>query len=420
VVLWLVGILLLFPLFFQISGNIYNSFEPVIDSGGVLATLPLPVSIFACFGGILMAIDNYRRAYLAIAVAFSMLFALLISLVFSEINGVIEQRKILLLIQVMAPVSGMILGQMIVDNDKIIPKAFLYVLLLIVPAQLISGYITGSLTLTHNLYLFSIYQHFQYVPLIFVCAYAYTMANLWNSHRKSLYILTPLMFVYATASISFLTIIAFIAFIATFAFTKLSEYLDKVLAAVAIVIGVMILLIMMQAYLGIANDYTNIGVVEGASKRNIDTGQYIGKIQRLNEGKTPVNLQERFEIWKLYGSYITESSRVALLGHNAPLPRKVRTSAHNWYLDMIYNFGLISLLPLVCLAGFTVFLCWQYRKTLPSETVWLAVIVFYLVVIDSNFKVTLREPYPGIFTYFLWGLLLSYFLDRRVRDNVSV
>lgn len=43
----------------------------------------------------------------------------------------------------------------------------------------------------------------------------------------------------------------------------------------------------------------------------------------------------------------------------------------------------------------------------PRGTVWLAVIVLYLVVVDSNFKVTLRQPYPGIFSYFLWGMLVS-------------
>jgi hypothetical protein len=229
------------------------------------------------------------------------------------------------------------------------------------------------------------------------------------------------MFIYAIASASFLTIFAFIAFIATFAFSKLSKYLGKVPTAVGTVIGVMILLLVMQAYFGLAKNYTNIGVVENKPKGiSIDAGRYLGKFQILKEGTTPSNVQERFEIWKLYGSYIAESKSAVLLGHSAPLPREVRTSAHNWYLDMIYNFGLISLLPLVWLVGFTVFLCWQYRKTLPTETVWLAAIVLYLVVIDSNFKVTLREPYPGIFTYFLWGLLLSYFLDRRAQDNASV
>jgi len=57
--------------------------------------------------------------------------------------------------------------------------------------------------------------------------------------------------------------------------------------------------------------------------------------------------------------------------------------------------------------GYTVYLCFKQRKFISVETWWLLAIVFYLVVIDSSFKVTLRQPYPGIFTYFLWGILLS-------------
>jgi drug/metabolite transporter superfamily protein YnfA len=37
----------------------------------------------------------------------------------------------------------------------------------------------------------------------------------------------------------------------------------------------------------------------------------------------------------------------------------------------------------------------------------LTLVVLFLVLIDSNFKVTLRQPYPGVFTFFLWGLLLA-------------
>jgi O-antigen ligase len=98
-------------------------------------------------------------------------------------------------------------------------------------------------------------------------------------------------------------------------------------------------------------------------------------------------------------------------GHVAPLAREVRTSAHNWYLDIAYTFGLISLLPIFVLIGYTIYLFWRRRTRLPLDTRWLAFIVCYLVVIDNNFKVSLRQPYPGIFTYFLWGLLLSRLTD---------
>jgi hypothetical protein len=29
------------------------------------------------------------------------------------------------------------------------------------------------------------------------------------------------------------------------------------------------------------------------------------------------------------------------------------------------------------------------------------------LALDNNMKVTLRQPYPGVFGFFLWGILLS-------------
>jgi hypothetical protein len=69
--------------------------------------------------------------------------------------------------------------------------------------------------------------------------------------------------------------------------------------------------------------------------------------------------------------------------------------------------------------SYTVTLCWGRRTSLPAETWWLAAIVFYLVVIDSNFKVTLRQPYPGIFAYFMWGLLLSRLRTSTTESPVA-
>ena len=138
-----------------------------------------------------------------------------------------------------------------------------------------------------------------------------------------------------------------------------------------------------------------------------DHGQYIGKFDALSEGKLPTNVSERLADWKLFYTGIVESPRTLTFGHLSPLAREVKTSAHNWYLDFVYNFGLISLLPMLVLIVFTLNLAWGLRKVLPGETWWLAGLVAFLVLVDSNFKVTLRQPYPGIFAYFLWGLLLS-------------
>jgi hypothetical protein len=138
------------------------------------------------------------------------------------------------------------------------------------------------------------------------------------------------------------------------------------------------------------------------------------KFQSLAEGKMPTNVQERLEDWKFFGGAIFESAKTVLVGHPQPMPREIKSSPHNWYIDMGYTFGLVGILPVLILAAYTAGLCWKHRRKIPAETWWLAALVFYLVIVDSNFKVTLRQPYPGIFAYFLWGLLLS-----RLRSPIA-
>jgi hypothetical protein len=399
VMLWVIGSGLLFPLFFQLSGRIYNSVEPVWDSGGMIAQLPLPISLPVCFGALLLLGARYRDAALALKVVAATVFLMTLSLAFA--GPEVDRRKVIYLIQVLLPMAGLVLGQLIKDKNNTIPRAFLVVLLIIVPTQLLAGWVRGNLSLTNYVYVFSVYQHFQYVPLILVCGFAYSMTMLWATYKKAFCFLTPLMYIYALESLSFLTLFAFVAFVATFAFVRSEGVLMKMRAI--ILVGVAIVGI--QAYFAV--------IRHAATTENSVTWQYTGKFQAMERGETPVNVQDRLGDWKLYGTGIIENGWTFLLGHPAPFPRDVKTSAHNWFLDVAYNFGVISLLPLILLIGYTSYMLWKGRDALPAATCWLAAIVFYLVVVDSNMKVTLRQPYPGIFAYFLWGMLLSRFVHAR-------
>lgn len=398
-VLWIIGVAILFPIFFQLSGSIYNSPANIIDSGGVLLSLPLPLSILACLGGIWLLKGNIQRASLALKFAGAMLLLMLISLLLAGDSFLFDKRKVIMMAQILLPVAGLVLGMMVKDKGRVISKAFLVVLLLLVPAQLVGSWIQGGFMLTHYLYVFSVYQHFQYVPLIFVCAFIFAITTLWNTHRKYFYLLTPLMGIYVVASFSLLTMFAFCAYLVAFTLTKLRAKNGQIdamsLTGVALICMLIYFPIMKN---GVQND-----------------SQFLGKFLMIKNGEQPRNLSDRLGDWKLYGNGIVESTRTVLVGHPAPFPREVKSSAHNWYLDIAYNFGVISWLPTIALLFYTGLLLWQNRVSLPAETLWLAVIVFYLVVIDSNFKVTLRQPYPGIFAYFMWGLLLSTLLAKR--DN---
>lgn len=405
--IWLIAIALLFPLFFQLSGGIYYNPEAITDSGGLISKLPLPISIIGCLLGILALARNYRQALPAAVFIGSFSALMLVSLLFAGTDQPMQQRKVVIALQFLLPTMGLILGQLVTDKENLIPRAFMWVLLLLVPVQILAGWWQKTLTLTHNLYLFSIYQHFQFVPVIFVAAFCFVMVHLWDEYRAALRFLTVVMGIYAIASASFLAIGLYSAFVIVFFVRRMWQLKTGRLIGFALFgAGVVAAGLVIGLYYGIAKKNTSI--ID-------DNGQYLGKFKTLAEGKMPVNLAERLGDWKLFSDGISESGRTILLGHVEPLPRAVRTSAHNWYLDFVYNFGLAPLAPLLVLMVFTACLLYRSRKTLPGQTWWLAALVAFMVLVDSNFKVTLRQPYPGIFAFFIWGLLLT-----RLRSHAAL
>ena len=397
--IWAIGFSLLFPLFFQLSGGTYRDISVVINSQGILATLPLPISILAAFSIVFFLPNNLRGARVGLIMVIATLAVSLTSVLLGGDGVTSNQRKLLMTAQVLLPLTGLLLGQLIQDSEKIVARAFLFVLSAVVPLQLMATWFQGGLVLTHYLYAFSIYSHFQYVTLIFVCAFGYCLTSLWDQHKVWLCVLSLWMSIYAVSSLSFLTIFAYFTLMASFLIWKFWRYRSS-----AKTIGIAVILITATTLAS----FVYFKKMEG--QRIVVEGQqsfYYKKFKELADGKIPANVQERLGDWKLFGSGILESEKTFMVGHAQPMPREIRSSPHNFYLDIAYTFGVLGLLPIVCLIGFTVHLCWQRREILSASTWWLAILVAFLVLVDSNFKVTLRQPYPGIFAYFLWGLLLT-------------
>ena len=145
---------------------------------------------------------------------------------------------------------------------------------------------------------------------------------------------------------------------------------------------------------------------------NNETSKKPGKI-------IPRGLKDRFRDWNLYSTSIMTNAKTFFLGHKKPFDRSVTTSAHNYYLDFIYNFGFLAILPLLFLIGYSLYLALKFRHNImqSERLLGLCMVIFFLVLVDNNFKVTLRQPYPGILTFFLWGILLSRFLDLKDQLN---
>lgn len=535
--------LLVFPLFFQLAGRIYNSPTVVMDSGGLLLALPLPVSMLACMAGILILAD-YRRATRSTAFVFFFFAAMLLSVVATKSLGAGGDRaNLLMLLQCLLPTFGLVLGEMF-ESDAAwsahtVERAFFWACATIIPAQLLASWLQGQAVLTHWLWVFSVYQHQQFVPVVLACATLVASPVLWREPRYRPWAL-PLMVLssmYAFAASSLLAI--FISVVGLLAFAvrylgRLATMRRFALAAGSLLaIGGLAMLVILspgndlwpklmshrslqesvrdefetgcegaqvQSTASIVASKSGHWVIAGAApaprstlircqSRTVGKGDMLVVEGEMREGdiavtiaradgtavidrrvsqpgkfwmelrppegnyqamvssllplgaptdltitrfawrptmsenpllragevpeflvrNLPLNLVERIADWMLFGRPIFTSARPFFFGHSQPMDRAVRTSAHNYYIDLAYNFGMVALLPFIVLLVYTLGLAWRRRGDVLGfdRLAWLTAVVLFLLVVDSNFKVTLRQPYPGIFAFFLWGLLLA-------------
>jgi hypothetical protein len=136
VLAWIVGLGVFLPVFFTLGGGLYKSEATLQDSGGVIMTLPLPMSLLICGMGILYLLPRMREAKVALWVIFSMLSVISISLLIASEQGVEPDRKLIASVQILLPFFGLLLGQLIRDSGNSLAKSFLLVLTLVVPIQL--------------------------------------------------------------------------------------------------------------------------------------------------------------------------------------------------------------------------------------------------------------------------------------------
>lgn len=397
---WLVAAAILFPLFIQLSRGIYRDLDPIYDSGGILGSLPLPISIAACVACILAHARSLGPARPAMAFIAAFVGAMAASFAFAEGTPDGHATKLLYAAQTLLPTMGFMFGLFLAAERKTIASAFCWVLLVLLPLQLLAGWLQGGLMLTNYLYVFSIYQHIQFVPIVLAVAFGFVMVHQWERQKNLMRVLAAVTGIYVLASGAFLAIGFYAGFLLLFfgaAVLKRSH--SRATGLLAIAAGIAAAVFLGSLY---------YGNVKGDTDRFGDAHAYVQKFRDVAEGKLPGNMAQRLYDWKLYGGWITESPRSLLFGHTKPPSRDVITSAHNWYLDIVYNLGLVGLLPVAALVGMTACKLWQQRKSLPAEIWWLAGMTAFMVLVDSSFKVTLRQPYPGIFAYFLWGLLFAH------------
>jgi O-antigen ligase len=404
-----IAFLLLLPLFFQLSGRIFREPAHDYDTAGALMQLPIPLSVLACYGGIVL-LGGYARARLSLTVIFATFTLMLVSSVMlASGQGSQEQAKLILLIQFVLPMFALVLGQIYRESTAekpVLAETFFWLLAVLVPAQLIATWVQGKIVLTPYLYLFSIYQNLQYVPSIFVATYLLVLYSLWHvpGRRPLLFALGALMGVYTASSVSSVAMAILVAGVIAFAMHAARRKTGaKVLVILAVVVTTLA-----AGYFSLASGRTIFA--DKYQRAGADAGKIIAM---------PQNVVERLTYWKFYGGSIFSDAYTAALGHATPPDRTRNPSAHNYYLDFAYNFGLVALLPMLALLGFTFAGIWRRRREImaSSPLLGLTLAVMFLVLIDNSLKVGMRQPYPGILTFFLWGVLLSQLFAPSPTDG---
>ena len=241
-----IAVVLLFPILLQINKGIFRDPSIYFRSGGALTNLPIPSSVLACYGGIVL-LGSYKRALSPFSTIFFTCMLMMMSAIIStQINLVQQQAKLVLLIQFILPMFALVLGQIynpvkIDNNPAIFEKMFLYVLDIIIPLELLFTWNHGYKFLVPSLSLFSIYQHLQYVPVVFVSAYLVALFALWQlqKYRYLLLMLAPLMAIYATASMSMLAIGMLLMGVLGLAVYQWKSNLEKLPALVFLLVAVM-------------------------------------------------------------------------------------------------------------------------------------------------------------------------------------
>lgn len=403
----IIAVLLISPVFVTLHDGLFRSDHFSYDSGGVFGRLPIPLSVFGCYLGIVF-LGHFRRANLGLAVIFISFVLMVLSSVATTLgNRPEEQVKLVLLMQYMLPMFGLVLGMMYEGREQksyVAERAMLLVIAIVVPAQLLASWLQGFVWLSPYLYLISIYQHLQYVPIIVTGIYLVAAYSLWSqpTWRRLIIALAPAIGIYVAASASMLAIGFAFAGSVIFAIHCNAVGMDRREdgRAKAWMVTAFMLIFLATYYLCMR--YLPLLV---PSVFEHSTAWYTGKY-RL-EGMP--NVQGRVEIWLFYLHGIFNDISSFLFGHGSPPDRKIWASAHNYYLDFVYNFGAIASLAIVSLLVFTFIQLYRYRSRVmdSSALLGLAMVVMFLLIPDNLLKVGMRQPYPGIVTFFLWGLLLS-------------
>lgn len=331
-----------------------------------------------------------------------------------------------------------------------------------------------------------VYGHLQYVPTTFVALFLIGLGTTWSSpaantrHRRFIVVLAMLMGIYVASSMSMLAVGGFAVCLLAYAVYDVAAHRRPATALLSLAaVGIMILTL--QTAIPISERFATkfalgtpdvptvraaaaplaspatpaaapavrpgVAPAAGGSGMRPEADRSAGEQQLpvpavdlsgLSEearlildlwgedaarvAGLPPNIAIRLGYWKHYTAGLLSSPGHFLFGRPVPPDRNRFPSAHNYYLDLAYNFGAVTVVPIVVLIGITAAGVWRQRHVVVQNAPLfsLALGVAFLLLLDNQTRVGMRQPYPGIVAFFLWGVLMNLVQGARGAEQSSV
>lgn len=397
--------LLILPVFFQFGFGIFSATDLFFDSDRSISRLPFPFSIIANFA-ILLGIGAFSRAKISLLFIFLSFVLMTVAIIISTSAATLAQEsKFIQIAQFTLPMFALISGQFFEDNKSQLTftfeKVFFYTILFVVSLQLTCTLLAGSATLLPSIKIFSIYQYLHYVPVMFIVSYSFIFEWLWRDKFKPslLLLLWALLAIYSVMTGSLFIVATYLVCTMSYAvfFGKLKEH--KSLKAF---LGMIFIAVTLFTY------HQHFNLI-----KKVDFGA--GTVSMIT--KVQYGWDQKSAGWDNHLETILKHPQTFLVGHSDISDRGKTASPHNYYLDFIYNFGMVGLLPILALIVFTAYKTGaEYRQVICNSNLLFPLLsIIFLLFIENIFYMGLKQPYPGILSFFLWGIYLSRLNQHKKR-----
>jgi hypothetical protein len=367
----IISIGLVTPIFFQLKGAIFADKMTNYDGNGDLFSTPIPFSIIACSVGILL-FTNIRQAKVPVLFVLLSFTLMLVSFIVSALweNQPLAISKFVLLAQFTVPMLGLILGfswqdsRVTKQEAPIFEAATLIVLALIMPTQILFTFIQEAHPLTPWMYFFSVYQHLQYVPVILVGLFWWVCIELFD-HRWARRLSLSLVFIvscYAMVAMSIQAIL--LCVIGAISLIWIRGANRQTLSGLCLVVAGLFVSLQMDG--GGFKVVSAIQKKEASEIRTMHWSDKLGASEHTTDTETNEPMQappkvtlpglhQRLALGQLYISKLIDNPRWLAFGDPASIQRRIAPSAHNYFLDLVANFGLLEIVPTIALIFITLY-----------------------------------------------------------------